>query len=67
MKTVEKYQRHHSGVFIVQWEHVSHIVLIAVIFNVCWVHIENTIKIRSGISCMCYVVVILVLKKFINK
>ena len=44
MNTAERRQCCLSGAFIVKWEYVSQVVLIADFeqANVCWVHIENT-------------------------
>ena len=44
MKTVERRQWCRSGVFIVKYEHVSHIILIVDFeqADACWVHVENT-------------------------
>ena len=44
MKTLERCQLRHSGVFIVNLEHISSFALIVEIEqeNVCWTHIEMT-------------------------
>ena len=44
MKTLEQHPWRHSGIFIVNCEHISHFVLIDDFeeANVCWVDIKNT-------------------------
>ena len=50
MKTLEQHQCCRSGIFIVNCEHISHIVLVVdfELANICWVYIEKTNTLRSS-------------------
>ena len=70
MKTPERWQRHHSSVFIVNCDRISSFALIVEFEqgNVWWVHIENKNILEDKIRyIMRYVAVFSVWTKFIDK
>ena len=70
MKTLEQCQWRHSGVFVVNCEHISNFALIVDFeqANVCWIGIEKRNTFEDMIwYIMRYVAVFSVWTKFINK